>query len=337
MWDRTRDRLSPLLDRVGPEGLPGLRFSGDDPAPSQSSLLDALRNLTGWDVETLRRDAARFAEIYTPVGILPPDQYMAQVVQLTHGCSFNTCTFCTFYRDIPFRVKSPSELRQHLVEVDRFLGRGTSLRHSLFLGDANALAVPMDMLEPLFEIVSDHYRDRLWGTDGADTHLNGMHAFLDGFSGTRKSAEDFNRLRRLGLKRVTVGLESGHDPLLEWLRKPGTSYDVMGCVEAMKGAGLQVCLVVLVGAGGEAFNRGHILDTRRFLADMPLDSGDIIYFSEYVQEPGAPYGVIMEEDGILPLDGEGVGRQCDEISSALRPSTEGGPRTAVYDIREFTY
>ena len=46
--------------------------------------------------------------VYSPVGILPPDQYLALVVQATRGCAFNTCTFCDLYRD-GYRVKSAAE------------------------------------------------------------------------------------------------------------------------------------------------------------------------------------------------------------------------------------
>jgi len=340
LWKSTRERLEPLLDRADPRGLPGLTYIEEGPLSSESDLIDALHMLAQWDVDALRSDADRFASIYSPVGILPPDQYLAQVVQMTHGCSFNTCTFCTFYRDIPFRVKSSAELREHLEEVDRYLGRGTSLRHSIFLGDANALVVSMEKLEPLFEIVADHYSNRLTTperTTESDIAFNGMHAFLDGFSGAKKSAEDYHRLRELGLRRITVGLESGHDPLLEWLHKPGSSADAVRSVEAMKEAGVQVCLVVLVGAGGETFSRGHINDTRTLLAEMPVNSEDIIYFSEFVDEAGSPYGVVVKEDGVIPLDREAMERQKNEIASVLIPHSDGGPRTALYDIREFTY
>lgn len=340
LWNSTRERLKPLLDRVDLRGLPGLSYIEEGPLSSESDLIDALNMLAGWDVDALRRDADRFASIYSPVGILPPDQYMAQVVQMTHGCSFNTCTFCTFYRDIPFRVKSCDELREHLEEVDRYLGRGTSLRHSIFLGDANALVVPIEKLEPLLKIVADHYSDRLTTperTTDNDRAFNGMHAFLDGFSGAKKSAEDYHRLRELGLRRVTVGLESGHDPLLEWLHKPGSSADAVRSVKAMKEGGVQVCLVILIGAGGETFSRAHVQDTKALLAEMPVDSEDIIYFSEFVDEAGSPYGVVVKEDGVIPLDRDAMEKQRSEIASVLSPRSDGGPRTALYDIREFTY
>ena len=68
---------------------------------------EALHRLVRWDGAALDKDRQRFEQIYTPIGILPPDQYMAVVLQATHGCSHNACTFCTFYRGIDFSIKSP--------------------------------------------------------------------------------------------------------------------------------------------------------------------------------------------------------------------------------------
>ncbi|TLN17680.1 radical SAM protein, partial [bacterium] len=76
--------------------------------------LERLRKATAFSPDVAHADASRYQTIYRPVGILPPDQYMAVVLQLTEGCAFNTCTFCTFYRDRPFRIKKPEEFRQHI-------------------------------------------------------------------------------------------------------------------------------------------------------------------------------------------------------------------------------
>ncbi len=85
--------------------------------PDRSSALDDLLQVieraAHFDSVTARSDAARFAEVYSPIGILPPDQYLALVLQATVGCSFNTCTFCDLYHQ-PFRIKTPDEFRQHL-------------------------------------------------------------------------------------------------------------------------------------------------------------------------------------------------------------------------------
>ncbi|TLM99143.1 hypothetical protein FDZ73_22310 [bacterium] len=79
------------------------------------------------------RDADHYRAIYKPVGILPPDQYMAVVLQLTEGCAFNSCTFCTFYRDRPFRTKKLPEFAVHIQAISEVLGEGLSLRRAVFL------------------------------------------------------------------------------------------------------------------------------------------------------------------------------------------------------------
>jgi len=112
-------------------------------ASAPAAVQTALDRLAGWDWAALEADRRRFQQIYTPVSILPPDQYLALVLQATHGCTHNACTFCTFYREIPFRIKSPEEFRSHVAAVLDFFGPALAMRRSLFLADANALVIPM--------------------------------------------------------------------------------------------------------------------------------------------------------------------------------------------------
>ncbi len=279
-----------------------------------------------WNEAKSRADAARYRAIYLPIGILPPDQYSAIVLQATLGCSFNTCTFCTFYRDRPFRIKPPDEFRQHAEAVKDFLGEGIYLRQGIFLGDANALVVPMKRLVPLMEIVSQVYPDA-WG---------GIYAFLDGFSGEKKTPEDYARLAALGLKRVYIGMESGHAPLLHFLHKPGAPEDVLHTVQAMKAGGVAVGVIVLIGAGGHFYAPGHVADTITLLNAMPLDENDIIYFSELVVTDDMPYARDAAAANLHPLSHAECAAQEAAIRAGLRFKTRK-PRISRYDIREFVY
>jgi radical SAM superfamily enzyme YgiQ (UPF0313 family) len=267
--------------------------------------------------------------VYQPVGILPPDQYMAVVLQVTEGCSFNTCTFCNFYRGRRFRIKPPQEFRAHAAAVKEFLGRGLSLRRTLFLGDANALVTPMPRLVELMGIVN-----ALYDVEG----LGGIYAFLDGFSGEKKTVEDYRRLKALGLKRVYVGLESGSEELLRLLKKPGAPEDALHAVQAMKQAGLAVGVIVLLGAGGQVYADAHVRDTIRLVNQMRLDMDDLVYFSELVESEGLEYTRQAYEQGLLPLGPEARIAQGDTIERGLRFSArKGEPHISRYDIREFVY
>ena len=274
-------------------------------------------------------EVARFHEIYSPVGILPPDQYQAVLLQATEGCSFNACTFCEFYKGREFHIKSEEDFETHSLRVLEFLGAGLSLRRTIFLGDANALVIPTERILPMMDIAA-----KIFDVDA----LGGFYAFLDGFSGERKSKREYQKLRKAGLKRVYIGLESGHDPLLRFLNKPGDASDVLSAVQKIKAGGIPVAIIVLLGAGGEKFARGHVEDTARLINDMKLDMHDQIYFSELIEFEGLPYARDAFRQEIKPLDLPSRLTQADRVLSKLSFSTRRGtPHISRYDIREFVY
>ncbi len=263
------------------------------------------------------QDVARFHQIYQPVGILPPDQYLATVLQLTEGCSFNTCTFCTFYKDQPFRIKPVEEFYLHAQAVKQFLGDGRRLRPTIFLGAANALVVPMAKLLPLLEAVQ-----RVFGKQD-------VYAFLDGFSGEKKSASDYALLKSYGLKRVYIGLESGCSDLLHSLRKPGTPSDTLQAVQAIKASGISVGIIVMLGIGGEKFAQAHVEETAAILNAMNLDKNDLLYFSHLVMDDTMPYA----HQNFQSLSQTQRMAQGEAIQHQLHTV----PKISRYDIREFIY
>ena len=238
-------------------------------------------------------------------------------------------TFCDFYRDRPFRIRPVDEFRQHTRQVRDFLGEGLSLRRTIFLGDANALIAPMPRLLPLVEAVHEVYDVG---------QLGGIYAFLDGFSGEKKSASDYRRLADLGLRRVYIGMESGNKELLRFLKKPGEPSDVVKAVQAMKTGGVAVGVIVLLGAGGHTYAAAHVKDTIRAINAMSLDLEDLIYFSELVLSEGLPYVQDAYQARLQPLNADERARQAQVIEDGLKFSARGGtPHISRYDIREFVY
>lgn len=304
-----------------------------DRSTALDDLLPILDRAAHFDSGQARTDAARFAEVYSPIGILPPDQYLALVLQATTGCSFNTCTFCDLYHQ-PFRVKTPDEFRRHLRAVREYLGTSILLRQrSIFLGAANALAVPLPRLLPIFDIISEEIAPspEHRGRDGVGGKV---YAFLDAFTGTYKSVKEYRALAERGLRRVYIGLESGHDPLLEFVRKPGRAHDAIETVQTIKAAGINVGVIVLIGLGGARFATAHTADTSDVLNQLHLGTGDLLYFSDLVEEPGTPYPILAAQQGIRALTAPERAAQRNTLRNSLRPS---GVKISNYDVREFVY
>ncbi len=282
--------------------------------------------LAGWDWTALEADASRFARVYRPVSILPPDQYLALVLQASEGCSYNRCTFCDFYLDRPFRIKNAAQLRDHIAAVRQFFGPALALRKSLFLADANALVASMSRLRTWLDVIEDSFP----GT--------GIYSFMDAFDVHRKSAAEWAELAGHGLRRVYIGLESGDDTLLRFLRKPGCAADAVSAVTTLKRAGVAASVIVMTGVGGERYAAVHIVRTVAALNAMPLAHGDIIYFSPFVEHAGSEYGQLSRQAGIRQLSDAEIAQQEAAIRAGLRPvDPEHPPKCSRYDVREFVY
>ena len=317
--DSAAARMASLRDALAKEAATRAAANG-----ALEELLTIIECASYFNAAAHVADRKAFEQVYDPVGILPPDQYMAVVAQATEGCSFNTCTFCDFYRGRRFRIKSPDEFRVHTRAVRAFLGDSILLRRSIFLGEANALAAPIRRLETFMQIAREEIGDLP------------IHAFLDGFTGSKKTASEYARLRMLGLKRVSIGMESGHDPLLAFVEKPSSAADIVATVTELKQAGIAVSVIVLVGLGGDRFAAGHVADTVALLNRLPLGSGDIVYFSTLSERANAPYAAQIRAAGIRPLNDAELREQRQAIVERLNFSSPG-PQIATYDIHEFIY
>lgn len=296
-----------------------------DEAREQDLLLRSSPLLTRaaeWSPRRLLDEQARFSLAYSPISILPPDQYYSVVVQVTRGCSWNQCTFCTFYRDRPFTTLPLTEFQAHLEQVGALLGGSLALRRSIFLADGNALMVSNARLLTALASVRAAFPGRP------------VSGFVDVFTGQRKSAEDWRALRDAGLKRVYVGLETGHDPLLAWVNKPGGREASRQFVSQLKEAGLEVGVIVMTGLGGLTYAAGHVADTSALLEQLPLSSGDLVYLSPFVEH--GPYVTRATEDDVAPLPE--VDRLTQEmLFRSLLSTVHPGVQVARYDIREFIY
>ncbi len=283
-----------------------------------------LQRILAWTPERLLDEKHRFNKVYRPVSILPPDQYLAVVLQATFGCTWNRCTFCSFYQDREFSCRTIDEFEDHCAGVKQFLGEGLKLRRSIFLADGNALVLSRDRLFPIMETAAELF-------PGLP-----VHGFVDVFSGERRTAAEWSELRELGLERVHVGLETGSDALLAWLNKPGSAEESFGFVSTLKEAGLKVALIFMVGAGGRQFAAAHRETTVALAERLPLQKGDIVYLSPFQPDAAGAYQTEASDSGIEPFTDEEIDREFTVLQDRIRQAAPG-PIVTRYDIREFLY
>lgn len=292
----------------------------------RESLANALKVILTMGPEALTADGEAYRRLYLPVSILPPDQYMALVLQATEGCSWNKCTFCGLYRDRQFRVRSPEEFRAHCEAVRDFFGAGLSLRRGIFLADANALTIPQQRLLALITVAQDIF--------GLPEGPRPLFSFISAFDARHKTPDNWAALHELGLQRVYIGLETGDDELLRFVNKPGSAADAIQAVCDIKAGGIAIGVIVMVGLGGDRFAAQHVTNTVKTIQAMPLNGSDVIYLSAYRPAPQTPYPAQAAAAGIKPLTPEEEKAQQQALQKALRASF---PRTRVapYHVEGF--
>ncbi|MEI6778265.1 MAG: radical SAM protein [Chloroflexales bacterium] len=284
-----------------------------------------LAQILAWDEDRALVNRRMFQSTYLPISIVPPDQYRALVLQMTEGCSWNRCTFCSFYRDRHFRVKSPVALRQHIQQVKALLGRGLGMRRSIFLGDANALIVSQQRLRELLQVIHD------------ELPAQDLYAFLDIFGAEQKTTDEYAELRAAGVRRVYIGLESGDEAVFNLLNKPGSPQQCITTVERIKMAGIHVGIILLAGVGGQSLAPQHVAQSLSVLTAMGLDAGDLVYISPLIVSDDSDYTSRMRDLGIVPLSSSALDAQMDELKAGARLATQGHPRVALYHIEEWLY
>ncbi len=304
---------------------------GRETQPALPDVDEFLDFLTRGVQKAWTTDPAQFARIWRPIGILPPDQYLALLLQVSEGCAWNQCAFCDFYNGRPARVRSRDEIRRHTDEAERFFGPAIAGRCSIFLGDANAFQAPPEVLIPVAEELSERFPHL---TEIQDDGIGGIYSFAEAARLAAWSQTDLQALARSGYRRAYLGMETGANDLRRHLKKPGTSETVAQGVLNLKSAGIAVGLIVLLGAGGRENAKTHVQETTDLLRDINLGPGDILYFSPLVAGPETTYVKTAAQWGWTPLTDAERLAQRREIEGLVPPR---GERRALYDIREFIY
>lgn len=125
----------------------------------------------------------------------------------------------------------------------------------VFIADGNALVIST---KKLIQIIG-HLKSKAPGIERITMYAN-VGDIL------RKSQDDLNHLRSMGLEMVYIGFESGDDLVLEKIRKGANFEQTVEAALKLKKAGIMNSAMVLLGIGGIERSREHAFATGRLLS-----------------------------------------------------------------------
>ena len=180
---------------------------------------------------------------YTGAVIRPPSEASSLILQVTYGCSNNTCDFCGTYLDKPFGVRPFPEVVEDLQGLPAAVKQRVA---RVFLADGDALALAPRKLHDILALL----RHELPALERVSSYANARNLLA-------KSVDELRGLREAGLELLYLGLESGDDQTLADIHKGMTvAEQVEGCRRASE-AGMLLSVTAILGLAGVARSQQH--------------------------------------------------------------------------------
>ena len=190
---------------------------------------------------------------YKGTVIRPPSEAQSYLLQITYGCSQNTCTFCPTYLDKSFGVRPEGEV---LEDIEMAKAAAPHTRR-IFLCDGNALVLSQRRLKTI-----------LGALNAAFPLLQRIGIYANARDILTKSSQELKELCGQKLTILYIGLESGSDEVLRRVKKGATSGEMIEAVRKAQAAGMKVSVIGLLGLGGVDLWRKHAEATGRAVSQM---------------------------------------------------------------------
>lgn len=164
-------------------------------------------------------------------------------MQVTYGCSNNTCDFCGTYLDKPFGVRPFEEVAEDVAGLPDVVKRRTE---RVFLADGDALVLSPRRLHELLDLLHAEL-----------PNLRRVASYANARNLLAKSVQELTSLRDRKLTLLYLGLESGDDQTLAEVHKGMTvAEQIEGCRRARE-AGIALSVTAILGLAGRARSLEH--------------------------------------------------------------------------------
>jgi len=131
-------------------------------------------------------------------------------------------------------------------------------------------------------------------------------SYCRSLTAAKKTVEELKMLREAGLSRIHVGMESGYDPLLKFIRKGATAEQHIEGGRRIVTAGISLSEYVMPGLGGVRWTEEHAVESARVLNQI---NPAFIRLRSLQVRKGTPLYDTMKGGLFEPLDEDGVVRE----------------------------
>lgn len=202
----------------------------------------------------------------------PPMERASYMLPVEVGCAYNKCRFCTLFKHLKFRELPLSQVEAELARVK---GLGGSPKR-IFLGDGNPFGLPTEWLLEIIALIHRYFPDCY------DINMDSTVTNV-----AEKSDAELHKLREAGVRELYLGIESGLNDLLIYMKKDHTVDEAYEQIARLKAAGLIFDAHIMTGLAGAGRGIENAEQTAEFLNQTVPEK--IINFTIYHHETAPLY------------------------------------------------
>lgn len=194
--------------------------------------------------------------IYTYPLYRPPAEGNNVIVQVTYGCSFNDCSFCSMYKDKKFQTRPLEDIYKNI----DLLASNYPTASRVFLADGDALTLDTKTLLKILQYLNKSFQK-----------LRRVSLYASAQNILSKSVEELQSLYDNNLKLVYFGIETGDNIVLKKITKGVTKEDMIEALNKVSQAGIKISATVILGIGGKKYTKEHIQNTAHIVNKTTLN------------------------------------------------------------------
>lgn len=211
---------------------------------------------------------------YTGTIWRPPYEAGSLLLEVTAGCTWHRCKFCTLYHELPFRFRMtpPERVEADLREaqmlccdpLEKLSARLQGLPEPggirrVFLVGANPFALQFNRLRTIAEQIRTYL-----------PFCETVGCFARVTDAAQKTDDELAELRRMGYTGLSIGVETGDGPALRFMDKGYAPEDIVRQAARLDAAGIGYCFMYLAGLPGAGRGvRGAVASAEIFNQTRP--------------------------------------------------------------------
>lgn len=213
-----------------------------------------------------------------------PMERSSFMLPVTVGCPYNQCKFCNLFRHLRYRELPAEKIEEELKRVKDIGGSPTKI----FLGDGNAFGLKTERLFWILERIQSYFPDcRTINMDATVTSI------------LQKSEQELKRLAEYGVRHLYLGIESGLEDVLTFMKKDHTVSEAYEAIERLQATGLIYDAHIMTGVAGRGRGRENADALAQFLNQT--HPAHVVNFSMFIHREVPLYREI-ENGNYVPAD-----------------------------------